>query len=199
MDGALVWRLPSDRFFATPPLLAHRRIAAQVVIEFESSGQWPDDVDAIGSMKAAMYLKLAELVGSQTQHRGLPAHDHLDVLAGGFAFRSVPSLPVRARGWPALSPGCTSTNPSWSLHPPPPPFCPTLRFAPSDRYSGFVSTTTARSRCSTPARQRRTRRWRCGGSCCGRLPTRRLCEGLRGGTRRLGRRSVSPSAGSTPT
>ncbi len=51
-----------------------------VVLQFEGSGKWPDDIQAIQYMKAAFYLKLSSLLKTNCALVTLPGSDHLDVL-----------------------------------------------------------------------------------------------------------------------
>lgn len=63
-----------------------------VVIEFESSGRWPDDLDAIAQMKLAFYIRIAELITKQAPGtRAIVSKDdggYIDVTPStGFTFR----------------------------------------------------------------------------------------------------------------
>ncbi|XP_065071800.1 nucleolar protein 6-like [Rhopilema esculentum] len=61
--------------------------AIEVVLQFEGSGKWPDDIEATQYVKAAFYIKLATLLSSAYS---LPAHansQYVDVMHNGFVFR----------------------------------------------------------------------------------------------------------------
>ncbi|GBG25377.1 Nucleolar protein 6 [Hondaea fermentalgiana] len=60
-----------------------------LVVELESSGQWPDDVEAIRVMKTAFYVQIAEQLEASHpgQQRCEPSRTCLDVLTGGYGFR----------------------------------------------------------------------------------------------------------------
>jgi len=85
-----------------PPLSANRRLMsepADVVIEFEGSGRWPDDLSAIQRTKIAFLMKLGELleestdgvtarVGLENEHRDILNQSFLDIVyPSGAAFR----------------------------------------------------------------------------------------------------------------
>ena len=61
--------------------------AAGVVMRFERSGRWPDDIEAIKAMKTAFYVKIAELLEASSDITCKPAKGCLDILSGGYAFR----------------------------------------------------------------------------------------------------------------
>ena len=54
------------------------------VIIFESSGKWPDDLEAISALKTAFYLKLAALLESKARLTCEPTRDELIVQSDGF-------------------------------------------------------------------------------------------------------------------
>jgi len=61
----------------------------ELIVDLESSGQWPDDVEAIRVMKTAFYVQIAEQLEASYpgQQRCVAATSCLDVLTGGYAFR----------------------------------------------------------------------------------------------------------------
>lgn len=60
---------------------------ARFVIQFESSGKWPDDLSAIAALKTAFYLKLAELLEAQAAPlRCDPRRAALAVIVDGVPF-----------------------------------------------------------------------------------------------------------------
>lgn len=61
--------------------------AMEVVLQFETSGKWPDDLTAIQHIKAAFHLRLAELLKSKCSLVTAASRHHLDVLKDGFVFR----------------------------------------------------------------------------------------------------------------
>jgi U3 small nucleolar RNA-associated protein 22 len=60
-----------------------------VIIQFESSGHWPDDLEAIRHTKTAFYLRMAEELQSQLSLDSTVTEDWLEVKSGGFMFRVV--------------------------------------------------------------------------------------------------------------
>ena len=69
------------------PLSGRRPMPADVVVQFEGSGRWPDDLVAIQRTKIAFLLKLSELlqdsVGNVTARIGLENQQH-DILNQGY-------------------------------------------------------------------------------------------------------------------
>ena len=51
-----------------------------MVCQLESSGKWPDEVEAIQQIKAAFYVKMSELLGKDHSLVSSPTFYHLDVL-----------------------------------------------------------------------------------------------------------------------
>ena len=50
------------------------------VLQFEVSGKWPDDLDAIKHIKTAFHIKLAEELQEQCHLIALPTPTHVDIL-----------------------------------------------------------------------------------------------------------------------
>eukprot|EP01052_Picozoa_sp_SAG31_P013047 SAG31_NODE_776_length_12175_cov_9.349122_7_plen_1171_part_00 len=62
---------------------------ASVLIEFESSGQWPsDDVRALRAIKLAMMVRLAETLKAQFNIETHATRHFIDIFAHGFVFRA---------------------------------------------------------------------------------------------------------------
>ena len=59
------------------------------IIIFESSGQWPDDLDAIQNTKIAFYLQISELLETNFSLPSIVTHDFIDIIKNGFVFRFV--------------------------------------------------------------------------------------------------------------
>ena len=55
-------------------------IFSLVVCQLESSGKWPDEVEAIQQIKAAFYVKMSELLSRDHSLMSSPTFDHLDIL-----------------------------------------------------------------------------------------------------------------------
>ena len=51
-----------------------------MVCQLESSGKWPDEVEAIQQIKAAFYVKMSELLSRDHSLVSSPTFDHLDIL-----------------------------------------------------------------------------------------------------------------------
>ena len=51
-----------------------------VVCQLESSGKWPDEVEAIQQIKAAFYVKMSELLSRDHSLVSSPTLSHLDIL-----------------------------------------------------------------------------------------------------------------------
>ena len=93
MSHAAKWsNLTSGRIggvyiFKIPPLLSHAICSASnnnnisaVVCQLESSGKWPEEVDAIRKVKVAFYIHMAKTL---EEHSGLvasPTNTYLDIL-----------------------------------------------------------------------------------------------------------------------
>lgn len=58
-----------------------------VVVQFESSTKWPDDLLAIARIKTAFYLRMANLLQNTHKVKSSCAHTFLDVAVQGLAFR----------------------------------------------------------------------------------------------------------------
>jgi U3 small nucleolar RNA-associated protein 22 len=58
-----------------------------VVMQLESSGAWPDDLQAIKAVRAAFYIHLAELIGQHLSLRTEVTAQFIDVWCEGFVFR----------------------------------------------------------------------------------------------------------------
>lgn len=61
--------------------------ALEVVLQFESSGKWPEDLTAIQHIKAAFHIRLAELLRTKCSMSTAASRKHLDVQKDGFVFR----------------------------------------------------------------------------------------------------------------
>ncbi|KFM82766.1 Nucleolar protein 6, partial [Stegodyphus mimosarum] len=59
----------------------------KVILNLEGSGKWPNDVDALKRVKAAFYIKIAELVKSQCSLVSVPFVTHVDIFKDGYVFR----------------------------------------------------------------------------------------------------------------
>ena len=60
-----------------------------VVLQFESSGHWPDDLEAIRHTKTAFYLRMADELQSQLSLDSTVAADWIEIPISGFTFRLV--------------------------------------------------------------------------------------------------------------
>ncbi|XP_065675999.1 nucleolar protein 6-like [Hydra vulgaris] len=58
-----------------------------VVLQFETSGKWPDDVLAIQHIKAAFHLKLADSIRSSINIPAVASPGFVDVIKNGYVFR----------------------------------------------------------------------------------------------------------------
>jgi len=58
-----------------------------VVVQFETCGKWPDNIDAIQHIKAAFHLKLAECIQTQLKMVAISSPTFVDVMKNGFIFR----------------------------------------------------------------------------------------------------------------
>ncbi|XP_033110721.1 nucleolar protein 6-like [Anneissia japonica] len=63
--------------------------ALRVLIQFEGSGRWPDEVEAVRRIKAAFHVKVAESLHKQFQLTTYPTATHIDVLKDDYVFRLV--------------------------------------------------------------------------------------------------------------
>ncbi|KAJ7384542.1 Nucleolar protein 6 [Desmophyllum pertusum] len=61
--------------------------AMEVVLQFETSGKWPDDLTAIQHIKAAFHIRLAHLLKSECSLVTAASAKHVDVLKDGLVFR----------------------------------------------------------------------------------------------------------------
>ncbi|XP_046857111.1 nucleolar protein 6-like isoform X2 [Xenia sp. Carnegie-2017] len=59
----------------------------EVLIQFETSGEWPDDIEAIQRIKAAFLLNIANLLKKDHQVPTNATTKHVDVLKDGYVFR----------------------------------------------------------------------------------------------------------------
>ncbi|GIY22975.1 nucleolar protein 6 [Caerostris extrusa] len=57
------------------------------IVTLESSGKWPDDLEAIKMVKAEFHLEIARLVNSQLSLMTVPFVTHTDIFKDGFVFR----------------------------------------------------------------------------------------------------------------
>ena len=57
-----------------------KAISFVVVLQFETSGKWPDDLTAIQHIKAAFHIRLAELLKSECSLITATAGQHVGVL-----------------------------------------------------------------------------------------------------------------------
>lgn len=58
-----------------------------VALTFEASGAWPDDVDALGDVKSALHLQLADSLNRQSGGAATACVDYVDVVHDGLPFR----------------------------------------------------------------------------------------------------------------
>ena len=63
-----------------------------VVCHLESSGKWPDDLDAIGRVKAAFYLRLAAMLEKQFSMTTVPTAACLHVVLVSMMMVVVPVM-----------------------------------------------------------------------------------------------------------
>ena len=56
-------------------------------MQLESSGKWPESIEAIRRLKSAFHIKLASLLEIQHQLRCIPQAEFVDVLIDGYIFR----------------------------------------------------------------------------------------------------------------
>ncbi|XP_041464696.1 nucleolar protein 6-like [Lytechinus variegatus] len=61
--------------------------ALRVVCHLESSGRWPDDLEAIHHIKTAFHLKMADMLGKQCQLVTMATANHILVIVDGFVFQ----------------------------------------------------------------------------------------------------------------
>jgi len=81
-------RKKSDSTSSSKRMLSKILPCVNVVLELESSGKWPDDVEAIRMMKTAFHVQIAEKLEAEFpgQQRIIPAAECLNVLFKGYAF-----------------------------------------------------------------------------------------------------------------
>ena len=60
--------------------------------QMESSGKWPDEVEAIQQIKAAFYVKMSELLSKDHSLISSPTFGHLDVLKVRITQQQAPCL-----------------------------------------------------------------------------------------------------------
>ncbi|XP_071965006.1 nucleolar protein 6-like [Antedon mediterranea] len=65
--------------------------AHTILIQFEGSGRWPDNAEAVRHIKAAFNIKVAELLHKQHQLTTYATATHIDVLKDSYVFRLVVS------------------------------------------------------------------------------------------------------------
>lgn len=58
-------------------------ISLVVILQFETSGKWPDDLTAIQHIKAVFHIRLAELLKSECSLITAASRQHVDVLKVG--------------------------------------------------------------------------------------------------------------------
>lgn len=61
--------------------------ALDVVLKFETSARWPDDVAAIQSTKVAFCLRIAERLALEKKRHAVVTEGHIDIGVEGFVFR----------------------------------------------------------------------------------------------------------------
>jgi len=61
--------------------------ALDVVLQFESTGSWPNDFEAVQNIKSAFYIKLASLLRIKYSLIAKSSNTFLDVIKNGFVFR----------------------------------------------------------------------------------------------------------------
>eukprot|EP01125_Pyxidicula_operculata_P009718 TRINITY_DN318_c1_g1_i1.p1 TRINITY_DN318_c1_g1~~TRINITY_DN318_c1_g1_i1.p1 ORF type:complete len:1285 (-),score=355.00 TRINITY_DN318_c1_g1_i1:77-3880(-) len=59
------------------------------VIQFASSGAWPNDLNAINKIKTAFYISLSDAVQRQLKIRAFASHQYIDIYYVGYVFRLV--------------------------------------------------------------------------------------------------------------
>jgi U3 small nucleolar RNA-associated protein 22 len=58
-----------------------------LLLEFEESRRWPDNVEAIRALKTAFYVRISHELKSSHHLESVLSRDHLDVISSGFVFR----------------------------------------------------------------------------------------------------------------
>ena len=58
---------------------SHVHWSSPVICQLEASGKWPDELDAIGKIKTAFYIKMHKLLG-QSSVLSSPTVDYIDIL-----------------------------------------------------------------------------------------------------------------------
>eukprot|EP00741_Cyanophora_paradoxa_P010847 tig00020544_g10486.t1 len=61
--------------------------ALDVVLQFESSARWPDNIEAISHTKSAFYLQMHHALYDEAGVASIPTAEHLDVFFAGYVFR----------------------------------------------------------------------------------------------------------------
>ena len=59
----------------------------EIIVHFEGSGKWPDDIGALKRVKAAFYIELSKKIKSQYNVIAIPTVNHVDIYQDGFIFR----------------------------------------------------------------------------------------------------------------
>jgi len=60
-----------------------------VVCQLESSGKWPDEVEAIQQIKTAFYVKMSELLSRDQSVLCSPTFHYLDILKVGVSASAI--------------------------------------------------------------------------------------------------------------
>ncbi|GFR09020.1 nucleolar protein 6 [Trichonephila clavata] len=61
--------------------------ALKAVINFEGSGKWPDDIEAIKRVKAEFHIQIAKLVNAKLSLMAVPFPTYVDIFKDGYVFR----------------------------------------------------------------------------------------------------------------
>lgn len=61
--------------------------ALEVILRFETSGQWPDDVVAIQKVKIAFHLRLAQIVKLKLKLPAVATNQYVDIFCAPYVFR----------------------------------------------------------------------------------------------------------------
>jgi len=57
------------------------------IVQFESCGKWPDEINAVQQIRSAFHNQLAQCIQSQLKLVAVPTPAYVDVLKNGFVFR----------------------------------------------------------------------------------------------------------------
>jgi hypothetical protein len=90
--GVGVSELDESSDVTEPLRIAQQRLrygldVIEVVLQFESSARWPDEVPAIARLKTAFYLRIATVMRTAHGMASVVSEEHLDVFVEGFVFR----------------------------------------------------------------------------------------------------------------